>query len=127
MWSGPTMSTGQNAQVRASSEPVHSTPRAATPLPVRASSVAIAETIEVPTTIPQTPAPLPMAPRRSALGLLGWLVATPWSFPRLAGALRLRDGEPTRLEHRWGRAVTAVIVLCDFTVAVLALSRFRAY
>jgi hypothetical protein len=61
------------------------------------------------------------------LGLLGWLVATPWSFPRLAGALRLRDGEPTRLEHRWGRAVTAVIVLCDFTVAVLALSRFRAY
>jgi hypothetical protein len=61
------------------------------------------------------------------IGLLVWLVASPWSFPRLATALRLGDGEPTRLEHRWGRTVTAVVVLCDFAVAVLALSRFRTY
>ena len=61
------------------------------------------------------------------VALLVWLVATPWSFPRLAGLLHLHEGEPSRLEHRWGRAVTAVVVLCDFAVAVLALSRFRAF
>jgi hypothetical protein len=61
------------------------------------------------------------------IGLLIWLVATPWSFPRLATALGLSQAEPTRLQHRWGRTVTAVVVLCDFAVAVLALSRFRSY
>ncbi|MFI5047275.1 MAG: hypothetical protein ACHQIG_09450 [Acidimicrobiia bacterium] len=61
------------------------------------------------------------------LALLGWLIATPWTFPRLSGALHLAHGECTRLEHRWGRVVAAVVVACDFAVAVLALSRFRAY
>ena len=61
------------------------------------------------------------------IALLVWLVATPWSFARLATAFGLGDGEPTRLEHKWGRTVTAVVVACDFAVAVLALSRFRAY
>lgn len=61
------------------------------------------------------------------LALLGWLVATPWTFPRLSSVLHLERGECTRLEHRWGRMVAAVVVACDFAVAVLALSAFRAY
>ena len=61
------------------------------------------------------------------LVLLGWLVATPWTFPRVSGALHLARGECTRLEHRWGRVVAAVVVMCDFTVAVLALAQFRSY
>ena len=61
------------------------------------------------------------------LALLGWLVATPWTFPRLSGVLHLERVECTRLEHRWGRVVAAVVVACDFAVAVLALSEFRAY
>jgi hypothetical protein len=61
------------------------------------------------------------------LALLAWLVATPWTFPRLSSALHLERGECTRLEHRWGRMVAAVVVACDFAVAVLALSAFRAY
>ena len=59
------------------------------------------------------------------VALLAWLVATPWTFPRLSTALRLERGERTRLEHRWGRMVASVVVACDFTVAILALSRFR--
>ncbi len=59
--------------------------------------------------------------------LLGWLVATPWTFSRLSGTLRIRAPEATRLEHRWGRFVAAVVVLCDFAVAVVALSQFSAY
>lgn len=61
------------------------------------------------------------------LALLAWLVSTPWTFPRLSGALHLDRGECTRLEHRWGRVVAAVVVTCDFAVAVLVLSQFRAY
>jgi hypothetical protein len=59
--------------------------------------------------------------------LLGWLVATPWTFDRLAGALRVRPAEATRLEHRWGRFVVGVVVVCDFAVAVIALAQFSAY
>ena len=61
------------------------------------------------------------------LVLLAWLVATPWTFTRLSGVLHVRGAEATRLEHRWGRFVAAVVVVCDFTVAVLALSQFSAY
>jgi hypothetical protein len=61
------------------------------------------------------------------LVLLTWLVATPWTFARLSGVLRVRSAEATRLEHRWGRVVAAVVVVCDFAVAVLALSQFTAY
>jgi hypothetical protein len=61
------------------------------------------------------------------LALLAWLVATPWTFPRLSVLLHLERGECTRLEHRWGRMVAAVVVACDFAVAVIALSAFRAY
>jgi hypothetical protein len=59
--------------------------------------------------------------------LLVWLVATPWTFSRLAGTLRIGTAEATRLEHRWGRFVAAVVVVCDFAVAVVALSQFSAY
>jgi len=61
------------------------------------------------------------------LALLAWLIATPWTFPRFSTALHLARGECTRLEHRWGRVVAAVVVICDFGVAVLALSQFSAY
>ena len=59
--------------------------------------------------------------------LLAWLVATPWTFTRLAGTLHVRAAEATRLEHRWGRFVAAVVVVCDFAVAVIALSQFTPY
>jgi len=59
------------------------------------------------------------------IALLAWLVATPWTFPRLSAVLHLERGECTRLEHRWGRAVASVVVVCDFAVATLALSGFR--
>lgn len=59
--------------------------------------------------------------------LLGWLVATPWTFSRLSRSLRVRASEATRLEHRWGRFVAAVVVVSDFTVAVVALSQFSTY
>jgi hypothetical protein len=61
------------------------------------------------------------------VGLLGWLVATPWTFVHLAGHAGISEREATRLEHRWGRLVAAVVVTCDFTVAVIALARFSAY
>jgi hypothetical protein len=59
--------------------------------------------------------------------LLAWLIATPWTFPRVSRMLRLAHNECTRLEHRWGRVVAAVVVTCDFVVAIVALSQFRAY
>lgn len=59
--------------------------------------------------------------------LLGWLVATPWTFGRLAGTLRVAAAEATRLEHRWGRVVASVVVVSDFAVAVIALAQFAAY
>ena len=77
MWSGPAMSTGVGQQrMRAQSEPSGETSigsttgqqRALTPIPVRAASMNEASGQQA------SSASMPVAPRRSALGMFGWLL-----------------------------------------------------
>jgi serine/threonine protein kinase len=97
MWSGPTMMTGPGAQ-RPTSETVHAPPaRAATPLPVRAQSVPsmslpapVEDTASSPTS---APAVLPMAPKRSAAGLLGWLLLGALLFGGVGALVYFAMGE----------------------------------
>ncbi|MDX2094033.1 MAG: protein kinase [Kofleriaceae bacterium] len=97
MWSGPTMMTGPGA-MRPSSESIHSAPaRAATPLPIRAQSTP-AMTPPAPeddassSPIP-SPAVLPPAPKRSAAGLLGWLLLGALLFGGVGALVYFAMGE----------------------------------
>ncbi len=84
MWSGPVMATGLSAQLgRAQSDPARSVPpeagqsypRAATPVPMpRAASISGEEQAVSGRSYDSMPGSMPIAPKRSALGMFGWLL-----------------------------------------------------
>jgi serine/threonine protein kinase/TolA-binding protein len=79
MWSGPVMATGLSAQLgRAQSDPARTIPnehpRAATPVPMpRAASISGEEQAVSGRSYESMPS-MPIAPKRSALGMFGWLL-----------------------------------------------------
>ena len=56
------------------------------------------------------------------LGLVAWLVSIPWTFGRVAERLGIVATEAARLRHRWSQVVAVVVIVCDFAVAMIALS-----
>jgi serine/threonine protein kinase len=96
MWSGPVMATGQSLQLgRASSERASGehqpTPRAATPVPFRASSQITAED-GASSSASSMATPLPM-PKRSALGMFGWLLLAAILFGGVGALVYVAMGE----------------------------------
>jgi hypothetical protein len=60
------------------------------------------------------------------LGVLGWLLAGPTVFDRIASKFGLGRRETVRLQRRWNWLVVCVVITCDVFITVVAAVAFDA-